>query len=95
MGWSRAQAIAFLTEHTALSPENIDNEVDRYIVWPGQALAYKLGQLEIRELRSFSEKELGPQFSLKGFHDAVLSLGPVSLPVLRARVKAHVSENLK
>jgi uncharacterized protein (DUF885 family) len=87
MGWSREQAKAYLTEHTALSPENIDNEVDRYITWPGQALAYKLGQLEWSRLRAEAEAAQGARFSLPAFHDAALSLGAVTLPVLRARLE--------
>ncbi len=94
MGWSRAQAKRFLGEHSALSLANIDNEVDRYIVWPGQALAYKLGQLEILRLRAHAEAKLGDKFSLRGFHDAVLSLGAVTLPVLKARIDRYVSENV-
>jgi uncharacterized protein (DUF885 family) len=94
MGWSRGRAKDFLERHSALSPENIDNEVDRYIVWPGQALAYKLGQLEIRRLRAEAEQKLGDKFSLPAFHDAVLSLGAVTLPVLRARIESYVGENI-
>ncbi|MEM1033318.1 MAG: DUF885 domain-containing protein [Myxococcota bacterium] len=87
-GWSRQRARAFLEAHTALSPSNIDNEVDRYINWPGQALAYKLGQLEILQLRREAKEALGPRFSLPSFHDAVLTGGAMSLPALRRRVVA-------
>lgn len=91
LGWSRQQAIDFLTEHTALAPNNIDNEVDRYIAWPGQALAYKIGQLELWALRHEAESALGDDFDLPSFHDVVLSGGAVSLPVLRARVEAWIA----
>ncbi len=90
MGWSREQAKRFLLEHTALAPGNIDNEVDRYIVWPGQALAYKIGQLEFWRLRREAERDLGDAFELPSFHDAVLGGGAVTLPVLQRRVAAYV-----
>jgi uncharacterized protein (DUF885 family) len=87
LGWSRDQAIAFMLEHTALAPDNIVNEVDRYITWPGQALAYKLGQLEIRRLRDETRSRLGSRFDIRAYHDAVLSQGALPLPVLRAVVE--------
>jgi uncharacterized protein (DUF885 family) len=90
-GWSRQQAIAFMLENTALAPNNIENEVDRYIGWPGQALAYKIGQREIQKLRREAEAELGPRFDIRGFHDRVLANGAVSLPVLREEVEAWVA----
>ncbi len=92
LGWSRKRAKAFLAEHTLLSPENIDNEVDRYIVWPGQALAYKIGQIEILKLRRAARESLGPCFSLPRFHDAVLGGGALTLPLLRARIAAWIDE---
>jgi uncharacterized protein (DUF885 family) len=88
LGWTRAQAEAFLHEHTALTPSNIANEVDRYIGWPGQALAYKVGQLEIARLRRMAELQLGARFELKAFHAKVLGAGAVTLPVLGERVHA-------
>jgi len=91
-GWSRQQAIRFMLENTALAENNIDNEVDRYIGWPGQALAYKLGQREILRLRAEAETALGPAFSLPGFHDRVLANGAISLAVLRAQVESWVAE---
>lgn len=94
MGWSRGQAKQFLSEHTALSPENIDNEVDRYISWPGQALGYKIGQLEIWKLRRGAEQQLGDRFDIKAFHDVVLTAGAVSLPVLRDRVESYIAATL-
>jgi uncharacterized protein (DUF885 family) len=83
LGWTRRQAIDFLKAHTALGENNIVNEVDRYIVWPGQALAYKIGQLEILRLRDEARTRLGAAFDIKDFHDTVLGSGAVSLPVLR------------
>ncbi|MCA9670191.1 MAG: DUF885 domain-containing protein [Myxococcales bacterium] len=91
MGWSRKQAIDYMTAHSALASNNISNEVDRYIVWPGQALSYKVGQLEIKRLRADARHKLGARFSLPAFHDAVLGGGAVSLPVLRQRVAAYLA----
>ena len=88
LGWTRAQAEQFMLEHTALAPGNVTNEVDRYIAWPGQALAYKVGQLEILALRAHAEKTLGAKFDIRAFHDTVLGGGAVTLPVLRERVNA-------
>lgn len=89
-GWSREKAKAFMMAHTALAANNVDNEVDRYIVWPGQALAYKTGQMEIWRLRREAERTLADRFDLPGFHDVVLGGGAVSLPVLQDRVRAWV-----
>lgn len=86
-GWSKQQAIAFMTDNSALSAANIEAEVNRYISWPGQALAYKLGELKIRELRALAAKELGPKFELAAFHDAVLGQGAVPLDVLENQIK--------
>jgi uncharacterized protein (DUF885 family) len=94
LGWSRERAIAFMEANAALSRENVVNEVDRYIAWPGQALAYKLGELEIRRLRADAERRLGPRFDLGAFHDALLGEGAVSLPVLRAQIDAWVARTL-
>jgi uncharacterized protein (DUF885 family) len=81
-GWSKEQAVAFMKENTALTDANIDAEVNRYISTPGQALAYKLGELKIRELRAKAESQLGPKFDVRRFHDAVLGQGPVPLDAL-------------
>jgi uncharacterized protein (DUF885 family) len=89
-GWSREQAVQFMLAHTALAENNIRNEVDRYIFWPGQALGYKVGQLTILALRRRAEAELGQRFDLKGFHDTVLGAGAVTLTVLEARVEAWI-----
>jgi len=86
LGWSRSQAIAFMEANTALTHENVVNEVDRFIAWPGQALAYKLGESEIRQLRATAQAMLGPRFDLRSFHDVLLGGGAVSLPVLRDQI---------
>ena len=90
-GWSRQQAIDYMLANTALAQNNIENEVDRYIVWPGQALAYKLGQLEILRLREEAKKKLGPKFDIKAFHDVVLRNGAVSLASLKEEVEAYIA----
>lgn len=90
-GWSRKQAVDYLVEHTALAPNNVDNEVDRYISWPGQALGYKIGQLEILALRARAEKALGEKFDIKAFHDTILGGGAVSVEILRERVDAWIA----
>jgi uncharacterized protein (DUF885 family) len=92
LGWTRQQAIDFLAGNTALSLHEVGTEVDRYISWPGQALAYKMGELKIRELRAYAEKELGVRFDVRAFHDAVLAHGPVPLTVLDEQVRAWVKE---
>jgi len=90
LGWSRQQAIDFMLENTSSTELNIINEVDRYISWPGQALAYKIGELKIRELRSFAESHLGALFDLREFHDVILLAGAVPLDVLEQRVQEWV-----
>jgi uncharacterized protein (DUF885 family) len=91
MGWSRQKAIDYMTENSLLAENNIVNEVDRYITWPGQALAYKLGQREILSLRAEAKAKLGDRFDIKAFHDAVLGNGAVALPVLRQQVEAYIA----
>jgi uncharacterized protein (DUF885 family) len=91
MGWSREDAIGFLTRHTALSAHEISTEVDRYISWPGQALAYKWGELKIWELRQRAQQRLGARFDIKGFHDAVLANGGVTLQVLEAQIESWIA----
>jgi len=88
LGWTRQQAEQYMREHTALTEINIRNEVDRYISWPGQALAYKVGQLEIFALRAMAKKSMGERFDIKAFHDRVLENGAVTLPVLRKQIEA-------
>ena len=85
-GWSKQQAIDFMTDNSALSAANIEAEVNRYISWPGQALAYKLGELKIRELRAKATQALGAKFDLPAFHDAVLGQGAVPLDVLESQI---------
>jgi uncharacterized protein (DUF885 family) len=91
-GWSREQAIAFFEQNASKARHDIVVEVDRYIVWPGQALAYKLGELKLKELRAYASKELGPRFDVRAFHDLVLGQGALPLSVLEARVKEWVRE---
>ncbi|MEE9217738.1 MAG: DUF885 domain-containing protein [Acidobacteriota bacterium] len=90
LGWSRQQAIDFMIENTALAENNIVNEVDRYITWPGQALAYKTGQLEMLRLREEAERALGDRFDIEDYHDAVLVNGAIPLRALRRAVEEYV-----
>jgi uncharacterized protein (DUF885 family) len=90
-GWTRERAIAYMAERTALSHHEVATEVDRYISWPGQALAYKVGELKIRELRERAEKALGPRFDLRRFHDAVLANGAVTLDILEEQIGALIA----
>jgi uncharacterized protein (DUF885 family) len=94
-GWTRAQAQAYLHDNTALSDHEIETEVDRYISWPGQALSYYLGEMAITEARAKAEAALGSRFDLRAFHDTVLNLGSVPLPVLRARIDTFIAEGGK
>jgi len=89
-GWSKQRAIDFMTDNTALSTANIEAEVNRYISWPAQALAYKMGELKIRELRTRATKELGDKFDLREFHDVVLGQGAVPLDMLEAQVNRWI-----
>jgi uncharacterized protein (DUF885 family) len=91
-GWTRAQAIQFLHDNTALADHDIEIEVDRYISWPGQALSYYLGEMAIVEARAKAEKALGSKFDIRAFHDMILSMGSVPLPVLQARVDRLIAE---
>jgi len=92
MGWSRQQAIDYFLENTVLSDHEVVVEVDRYIVWPGQALGYKIGQLKFKELRAYATQELGQSFSLRAFHDQLLGSGALPLSILEERTKAWVAE---
>ncbi len=89
-GWTRQQARDYLAGNTALSLHEVETETDRYISWPGQALAYKMGELKIRALRARAEAELGPRFDLRRFHDAVLAQGAVPLGALEEQIEAFV-----
>jgi uncharacterized protein (DUF885 family) len=90
-GWTREQAVAYLHDNTALADHEIDTEVDRYIAWPGQALSYYLGMMTIEKARAKAEAALGPKFNLRAFHDSVLELGSVPLPVLTAHIDAFIA----
>lgn len=91
-GWTREQAERFMIDNTPLALNNIRNEVDRYITTPGQALAYKVGQLEIRAIRERSEAALGERFDIRAFHQALLSGGPMPMPILRDRMERWQQE---
>ena len=91
-GWTRDQAIAFMEENTAVPRIEVESEIDRYIAWPGQALAYKVGELKIRELRARAEKALGPKFDLRAFHDRLLSQGSLPLGILERWMNEASSE---
>jgi uncharacterized protein (DUF885 family) len=90
-GWSRQQAIDYFKANSAKTENDITVEVDRYIVWPGQALAYKSGELEIKALRKYAEQQLGPRFDVRAFHDEVLGQGGLPLDVLDTRMRAWVA----
>jgi uncharacterized protein (DUF885 family) len=94
LGWSRQQAIDFFKENAGKSEHDIVVEIDRYIVWPGQALAYKIGELKIKELRAWATEALGDNFDIRAFHDEVLGKGAVPLSVLEANIRAWVEEQL-
>jgi uncharacterized protein (DUF885 family) len=90
-GWTRAQAQAYLHDNTALADHEIETEVDRYIAWPGQALSYYIGEMAIFEARRKSEAALGSRFDIRAFHDTVLQMGAVPLPVLAERIDAFIA----
>ena len=90
-GWSKAQAIAFMTDNSALSAANIEAEVNRYIANPGQALAYKLGSLTIQRLRAKAQGELGDRFDIRAFHDQVLNTGALPLAVLEQKIDRWIA----
>jgi uncharacterized protein (DUF885 family) len=85
-------AIRFMEENTALSGQNVVSEVDRYIAWPGQALAYKIGERRISELRSKAEKNLGSKFNLRSFHDELLNDGALALDVLESKMNVWLHQ---
>jgi uncharacterized protein (DUF885 family) len=94
-GWSRQQAIDFMASNTSLARLDIESEIDRYISWPGQALAYKIGELRILQLRREAEEKLGKRFDLRAFHDALLSEGAMPIDVLETRMRTWISERQK
>ena len=92
-GWTRAHAIEYFRSNTALPQHEIETEIDRYIAWPGQALSYYLGEMSIVRARAKAEAALGSEFNLRAFHDTVLALGSVPLPVLEARIDRFIAEH--
>jgi uncharacterized protein (DUF885 family) len=93
--WSRQQVIDFFHDHSGIDEVEVQSETDRYIVWPGQALGYKVGQLKILELRDYAKTQLGAGFDIRAFHDEVLGAGPLPMDVLEARVKNWVAAQKK
>ena len=91
LGWSREKAIEFMLEHTANSREDVEVEIDRYIVWPGQALGYMMGRIAIQSMRRLAEKQLGEAFDLRAFHDEILGYGPVPMDVLQGIVDRWIA----
>jgi uncharacterized protein (DUF885 family) len=94
-GWTREQAVNYLSENTALSLHEVNTEINRYISWPGQALAYKMGELKIRELRKKAEDKLKDKFDIREFHSIVLSQGTVTLTILEQMVNRYIAERIK
>jgi uncharacterized protein (DUF885 family) len=94
-GWTRQQMLDYLAQNTALSLHEVETETDRYISWPAQALSYKLGEMKIRELRRKAEAVLGPRFDVREFHDAILRLGSVPLPVLERQIDRFIAAAAK
>jgi uncharacterized protein (DUF885 family) len=92
MGWPRDRAIAYLRDNTALSEHEVGTEIDRYISWPAQALSYYLGEMAILKARAKAQAALGPKFEIRAFHDTVLQIGSVPLPVLTARIDRFIAE---
>ncbi len=92
-GWTRQRALDYLSDNTSLSAANVRAEVDRYISWPGQALAYKLGEMKISELRQRAEEELGDAFDIRSFHDVLLGQGSLPLDLLETVVEAYIAES--
>jgi uncharacterized protein (DUF885 family) len=90
-GWPRTRAIEYMLANSALTKQNVAKEVDRYIAWPGQATAYKIGEMLIRRMRAKAEKELGAKFDLRAFHDTVLEEGSIPLPLLEERLNAWIA----
>ena len=91
-GWSREEAVDFMSKNTALSLHEVNTEIDRYISWPGQALSYKIGELKIRQLRNKAKKELKEKFDIREFHEKILEYGTVTLSTLERRINNYISE---
>ncbi len=94
-GWSRDSAIAYLLTNSAKTPQDAAVEIDRYIVWPGQALAYKIGELKMQQLKREAKETLGPRFDIRRFHNAMLDNGPLPLTVLEREMKAWIAREAK
>ena len=94
-GWTREQAIGFFRDHAAKTEHDIVNEIDRYIGNPGQALAYKIGQIRMLELRRAAERRLGDDFDIRAFHDELLGAGALPLDLLEARMNAWTTARLR
>jgi uncharacterized protein (DUF885 family) len=94
-GWTREQAVSYLADHTALSLHEVNTEINRYISWPGQALAYKMGEIKIKEMRSKAEAALGAEFDVRAFHDMVLANGTVTLSLLEKMTDRFIQQELK
>ncbi|MBL6821161.1 MAG: DUF885 domain-containing protein [Luminiphilus sp.] len=92
MGWTRQQAVDYMMANSGWAPVDIQNEVDRYISWPAQAISYMLGMLEIRRLRTLAETKLGEDFDMRGFHDRVVGMGSITLPMLEESIEAWITE---
>ncbi|KYL36563.1 MULTISPECIES: DUF885 domain-containing protein [Pseudoalteromonas] len=91
-GWSRQKAIDYLADHTALPQSAVEDQIDRYISWPGQALSYKMGEIKIRELRAKAEKQLGAQFDIRSFHDTVIGQGSLPMAVLEDVINDWIAQ---
>ena len=91
LGWSREQAIAFMVDHTALTGQEVAVEIDRYIIWPGQALAYMLGRMGFQRLRARAEEALGDRFDLRAFHDEALGYGGIPMSVLEGVIDRWIA----
>ena len=93
-GWTREQAVNYMSSNTALSMHEVNTEIDRYISWPGQALSYKIGELKIRELRKMAENKLKEKFDVRGFHEIILEYGTVTLSILEKRINNYILKNI-
>ncbi len=94
-GWTREQSVKYLSENTALSMHEVNTEINRYISWPGQALAYKTGEMKIKALRKLTEEKLKDKFDIRAFHDLILSQGTVTMPILQKMVERFIEKKLK
>lgn len=93
-GWTREKAVNYMADNTALSLHEVNTEIDRYISWPGQALAYKIGELKIRELRKKVQEKLGSQFDIREFHEIILEKGTVTLGILERRIEDYIESKI-